>query len=686
MLCKVEEKKKADPSFSFSSSSSFSSYPSHSSYPYSSYSSICSKEKNNNIVHININKKNNPKEDEKGTRRRRHKSCNNYYKTRYDSNSPIKNSKNNSNNLHLHSSSLNASYSHTSSYNKHKNMNHIINEESKMRNETVSRKQNKQIKSAENKYDKGLLNKIYYKNEEKNIQFNFSNIIQQINEKDKVENNNIYPNQNIDRMKYKNDIDYVDNYMDSHQTSHINLKKKENNSYNHNIQSHDIYRKELLSNKYLYDKNLYNYKKTYNIFSFSNNHIGEHNEIKKRIAYNNNNNNDNKKKDLSLLLRNEENIKTQHPLNNIKKNILHENIKYVHNLDKNVLDINNFENDEPVEKIQLNSSLIRHKMREKGFHMDYEEKKENDFMNSDEQRYKNMKYYFSTILKKKPCYNKLNIQTNDDLDILSHENRNKLVGDTFEDLKKKIKDQKENRGFIISDYDICRNEDCVDTMSDTIKYNKDNNMNSINSINSMNSINNKDNILTSQFSSSNVLDKSMNHFVHPDDTNNNEKKISNVNSYLLKNYKKKSNMYGLFIINERLKCIYNNIENKRKSISNLPLYIPKVQETKKCNNSFHLLRNEHINNQDTKENNGKVISKDNLPKNNMNINHMNNIPEEDKYTNVNINNYNKRIFKKDMENIMRKDNMYKNMGSNYICSNKTNNINNIDNNIDNIII
>ncbi|KYN94823.1 hypothetical protein PRSY57_1338700 [Plasmodium reichenowi] len=688
MLCKVEEKKKVDPSyFSYCYSSySYSSYPSHSSYSYSSYPSICSNEKNNNIVHININKKK-KKKDEKGTMRRRHKSCNDYYKTRNDSNSHIKNSKNNINNINninnlpLHSSSFSVSYSHTSSYNKHKNMNHIINEQSKKRNETLSTKQNKQIRNAEYKYDdKGSLNKINYKNEEKNIQFNFSNNIQQINEKDKVENKNIYLNQNIHRIKYKNHIDYVDNYMDSHQISHRNIKK-ENNSYNDNIQSHDIYRKELLSNKYLYDKNLYNYKKKYNIFSFSNNPIDEDNEIKKRITYNNkdNNNNDNKNH-MSLLLRNEENINTQHPLNNIKKNILHENIKYVHHLDKNVLDINNVEDDETLEKIQFNGSLTRHKMREKSFHMDYEEKKENDFMNSDEQRYKNMKYYFSTILKKKPSYNKFNIQTNDDLDILSHENTNKLVGDAFEELKKKIKDEKGNKGFIISDYDMCRNEDCVDTISGTIKYNKDNNMNNMNSINSMN---NKDNILTSQFSSSNVSDKDMNHFVHPDDTMNNEKKISNINSYMLKNYKKKSNMYGLFIINERLKSIYKNIENKRKSISNLPLYIPKVQGTKKCNNSFYLLRNEYINNEDIKEYNGILISKDNLPKNNMSINHLNNIPDKDKNTNVNINNYDKTIFKKDMENVMRKESMYKNIGSNYICTNKAHNNNNNNNNSNN---
>ncbi|VEV58621.1 conserved Plasmodium protein, unknown function [Plasmodium vinckei vinckei] len=70
---------------------------------------------------------------------------------------------------------------------------------------------------------------------------------------------------------------------------------------------------------------------------------------------------------------------------------------------------------------------------------------------------------------------------------------------------------------------------------------------------------------------------------------NNQKSIR---SYLLSKYKKKSNVYGLFIINERLKNIYKNIENKKKSISNFPINMCNIEDMKKFSNSFSIIQNE----------------------------------------------------------------------------------------------
>ncbi|SCM11083.1 conserved Plasmodium protein, unknown function [Plasmodium chabaudi adami] len=70
---------------------------------------------------------------------------------------------------------------------------------------------------------------------------------------------------------------------------------------------------------------------------------------------------------------------------------------------------------------------------------------------------------------------------------------------------------------------------------------------------------------------------------------NNQKAIR---SYLLSKYKKKSNIYGLFIINERLKNIYKNIENKKKSISNFPINMCNIEDMKKFSNSFSITQNE----------------------------------------------------------------------------------------------
>ncbi|CXJ02402.1 conserved Plasmodium protein, unknown function [Plasmodium berghei] len=64
-----------------------------------------------------------------------------------------------------------------------------------------------------------------------------------------------------------------------------------------------------------------------------------------------------------------------------------------------------------------------------------------------------------------------------------------------------------------------------------------------------------------------------------------------IRSHLLSKYKKKSNIYGLFIINERLKNIYKNIENKKKSISNFPINMCNIEDMKKFSNSFNIIRN-----------------------------------------------------------------------------------------------
>ncbi|KJP86879.1 hypothetical protein AK88_03492 [Plasmodium fragile] len=62
-------------------------------------------------------------------------------------------------------------------------------------------------------------------------------------------------------------------------------------------------------------------------------------------------------------------------------------------------------------------------------------------------------------------------------------------------------------------------------------------------------------------------------------------------SYLLSKCKgKKNNIYGLFIINERLKSIYKNIANKRKSISNFPLSVPKIESQKQFSSSFNIIQ------------------------------------------------------------------------------------------------
>ncbi|ANQ10218.1 Uncharacterized protein PCOAH_00041890 [Plasmodium coatneyi] len=61
-------------------------------------------------------------------------------------------------------------------------------------------------------------------------------------------------------------------------------------------------------------------------------------------------------------------------------------------------------------------------------------------------------------------------------------------------------------------------------------------------------------------------------------------------SYLLSKCKGKNNIYGLFIINERLKSIYKNIANKRKSISNFPVSMPKIESQKKFSSSFNILQ------------------------------------------------------------------------------------------------
>ncbi|EUD67698.1 hypothetical protein C922_01886 [Plasmodium inui San Antonio 1] len=60
-------------------------------------------------------------------------------------------------------------------------------------------------------------------------------------------------------------------------------------------------------------------------------------------------------------------------------------------------------------------------------------------------------------------------------------------------------------------------------------------------------------------------------------------------SYLLSKCKGKNNIYGLFIINERLKSIYKNIANKRKSISNFPVSMPKIENQKQFSSSFDII-------------------------------------------------------------------------------------------------
>ncbi|SBT40856.1 conserved Plasmodium protein, unknown function [Plasmodium ovale wallikeri] len=71
-----------------------------------------------------------------------------------------------------------------------------------------------------------------------------------------------------------------------------------------------------------------------------------------------------------------------------------------------------------------------------------------------------------------------------------------------------------------------------------------------------------------------------------------------IRSYLLNNCKKKNNIYGLFIINERLKSIYRNIENKRKSISNLPIDMSNMENVKRFSNSFNIVKSEYLSSND----------------------------------------------------------------------------------------